>query len=251
MKEFLHPLFTFQSPPVLHSHCNSTSLWISLLHLTTTTWISNRHSIQNAAVISPTKPAPSQPLPCHLPIHLLKLETRNHSLTFRSSSAPHLMHHWVPTTLPLKCISNASTSAQLLWYHLKIGPSSLLNSLLVWFLSSILATCNPPGNPGILLRYMALSPSPARFAPCLPWLSPPGVFASHPAHSTRPLHMAGSFSSFRSPLKCHFLREFFPESSKNSKTDFPLFFYFLSFWKIVVIYLFVCLFNVSSAKHKL
>ena len=139
--EFLHPHFAFQSSPVLQSHCNSAFIWSSLLHFTTTTWIPTRCFIQNAAMIShQTCPffallgSPPHPLTCSR----WKLRI-SHSVTFPSSSAPHLMHHSVPTTLPLKRISNTFTLPSFS-ATTSIRPSSVLdhpshsNSFLVCFL---------------------------------------------------------------------------------------------------------------------
>lgn len=197
-----------------------------------------RCSIQNAAIISHqtcsffTLPvSPPHPLTCS------RWKFRiTHSVTFPSSPALLLMHHSVPTTLPSKRISIRSLCPasppppQSGHHHFRIIHHTQL--VYLFDFSSLLATSNPPGNPGLFLRCMAPCPCPVTFASCLPQLpSPLGLCIllsllyltfftwlgpSHPLDL--PLNVVSS------------------ETSSQSKRDFPLF--SISLWKIIVMYLF-------------
>lgn len=234
--ELLHPHFTFQSSPVLHSHCNSAFLWSSLPHFTTSTWMPTRGSIQNAAIISHqtcsffTLPvSPPHPLTCSrwkFGITLCDLRLFPSSTSDASLSPSHST-----SKTYLKYIH----SAQLLHHHLNqaitLNHPSHSNSFLVWLLCP---SCHLQSTwqPMIFLRSMALSPYPVTFASCLPqlplplglcillsslylifftWLGP-----SHPLDL--PLNVVSS------------------ENSSQSKRDFPLF--SISWWKMIVMYLF-------------
>lgn len=175
-----------------------------------------RCSIQNAAVISHqtcsffTLPvSPPHPLTCS------RWKFRiTHSVTFPSSPALLLMHHSVPTTLPPKRISIRSLCPasppppQSGHHHFRIIHHTQL--VYLFDFSSLLATSNPPGNPGLFKMHGPLSVSSN-----ICFLSTSTPLTSGPLHPTQLtvldfLHMAWSFSSFRSPLKCRFFRDLFP-----------------------------------------
>lgn len=150
------------------------------------------------------------------PTYLLKVEIQNHSLCdlplFPSSASDASLspdHSTSKTYLNTFTLPSFSTTTS-------IRPSSLSNhpshsiSLLVWFLfpsCHFQSTWQP--------RTLFKMHGPLSVSSNICFLSTSTPLTSGPLHPTQLtvldfLHMAWSFSSFRSPLKCHFFRDLFP-----------------------------------------